>query len=100
MLATIKRAFWRALGFPNVLAGSERNGVWRDSDTLGETLGRDEGPFDNEQADNNGNQRKQRFHAVNVQLTSPRDAPDRGRLSILFDPTQVGIPVLGSRLGM
>jgi hypothetical protein len=36
---------------------------------------------------------------VHVQLTSPRDASDRPRLSILFDRTQVGLAVLGSRLG-
>lgn len=40
------------------------------------------------------------FMAINEQVTSPRDAPNRSRLSILFELTQVGISVLGSRLGM
>src|SRR5262249_27638045 len=31
------------------------------------------------------------FTTVNVQVTSPRDAPDRSRLSILFDPVQAGL---------
>jgi hypothetical protein len=58
------------------------------------------GPFENNQTRNDRGQRKQKFHDINVQLTSPRDAPDRSRLSILFELTQVGISVLGSRLGM
>jgi hypothetical protein len=40
------------------------------------------------------------FMALNGQLTSTRDASGRSRLSILFDLTQVGLAVLGSRLGM
>src|SRR5262249_16221044 len=43
---------------------------------------------------------KKDFMAVNAQMTSPRDAPDRSRLSILFDLRKVGLAVLGSRLGM
>jgi len=35
-----------------------------------------------------------------VQSTGLRDASGRARLSILFALTQVGLAVLGSRLGM
>jgi hypothetical protein len=32
------------------------------------------------------------FMAVNVQVTSPRDASGRPRMSMLFDMEQVGLP--------
>ena len=95
-----KWSLGRAFGFPNILAGLQRDCVRRDSDAVGKSFGGDEGPLESNQAGNDRGQRKQIFHGINVQLASPRDAPNRSRLSILFELTQVRTSVLGSRLGM
>jgi len=90
-----KRSFGRALRFPDILPGLQSYSVRRDSDTLGESFGTDKGAFESEQRRNEDKD----FMTVNVQVTSPRDASGRPRMSILFDVEQIGLAVLGSRFG-
>ena len=68
----------------------------RDLNTFSKAFRRDEGSLENEPVTMATNEENKDLIAVNVKLTSPRDASDRSRLSIVFNATQAALPVLGS----